>query len=361
MRVIYLGIIIISLLAGCLGGTDDTATATIQDVVSSPDSYANQEVVIRGATVEDIVPLQQGMTLISLVDPSGARLAGVYTGDLYVVNRGDMATFTGEITTQEALGGGHLGSNVVMKISSISEVSVGGGTVPAGTSAPPVSQNPTVQQILNNANTLEGQVVTIEGTVEEVRAVSGQHAETDISYVKVNDGSASMWAAVPQAQVDVGSAVTIRGSVDLSLAPMIGETVIILSDSIQGGTSSESPHGTSTTSEGPVEVTPVEKAEGGYTVEELFSQRQELNGQTVSVRGTVVKTSAEIMGAFWLHIQDGTGDAGAGTNDITVTYTGDPPVSTGDVVLVTGTLSADKDLGAGYFYQAIIENATVEK
>ena len=33
----------------------------------------------------------------------------------------------------------------------------------------------------------------------------------------------------------------------------------------------------------------------------------------------------------------------------------------GDVVVVTGPISVAKDFGMGYFYSAIIENATVKK
>ncbi len=100
-------------------------------------------------------------------------------------------------------------------------------------------------------------------------------------------------------------------------------------------------------------ITPVE---GGVTIEALYAKKDELAGQSVAVRGKVVKFNPGIMARNWIHLQDGTG--AAGTNDVTVTTQG--MVSVGDVVVVRGTLTIDKDFGAGYRYDLIIEDATVE-
>ena len=59
----------------------------------------------------------------------------------------------------------------------------------------------------------------------------------------------------------------------------------------------------------------------------------------------------------WIHLQDGTGDGATGTNDLTVT-TGDA-VELGSVVTVRGVVGVDRDFGAGYRYDVIVEDATV--
>ena len=51
------------------------------------------------------------------------------------------------------------------------------------------------------------------------------------------------------------------------------------------------------------------------------------------------------------------GAAGDGTNDLTVTTDGSAAV--GDMVVIRGVLTVDKDFGAGYNYAAIIEKAAV--
>jgi hypothetical protein len=104
----------------------------------------------------------------------------------------------------------------------------------------------------------------------------------------------------------------------------------------------------------------VEKAEGenAYTVAELFEKKSDLATQKVMVRGKVVKVSLGIMGKNWLHLQDGTGDAAGKTHDLVVTTAAQP--EKGAVVVVEGTLSADRDFGSGYRYDVIIEDAEVK-
>ena len=123
-----------------------------------------------------------------------------------------------------------------------------------------------------------------------------------------------------------------------------------------GNTSSQPAPGGQTALEN-AEVDPVEKAAGGYTVAGIHGQAKTIADQTVSVRGRVVKFTANIMGTNWIHIQDGTGDGP--TCDLTVTSSA--TVAVGDVVLVEGPLSVDKDFGAGYQYGVIIEGAKVTK
>jgi len=105
----------------------------------------------------------------------------------------------------------------------------------------------------------------------------------------------------------------------------------------------------------------VAKAEGadGRTVEEIWTNHAALKDKQVVVRGKVVKFLPEIMGKNWIHLQDGTGSAENRTNDITVTTT-DKAVA-GDVVIVTGTIHTDVNLGAGYAYPVIIEDAKLKK
>ncbi len=104
----------------------------------------------------------------------------------------------------------------------------------------------------------------------------------------------------------------------------------------------------------------VEKAKGknGYTVGECFTLGKKLNNKIVRVRGKVVKLSRMIMGKNWVHIQDGTGNPMKNTHDLVVTTMAEPKLDS--VVVVEGTLHADKDFGAGYKYKVIIEDAEIK-
>jgi hypothetical protein len=105
----------------------------------------------------------------------------------------------------------------------------------------------------------------------------------------------------------------------------------------------------------------VEKAKGAdaCTVSEAFAKAAELDKKTVVVRGKVIKVSRGIMGKNWVHLRDGSGDSGKGTDELVATTKNDPNV--GDVVTAKGTLHKDKDFGAGYKYKVIVEDATVTK
>ncbi|NGP53393.1 OB-fold nucleic acid binding domain-containing protein [Thioalkalivibrio sp. XN8] len=115
--------------------------------------------------------------------------------------------------------------------------------------------------------------------------------------------------------------------------------------------SAEQPHPMPTAEVADVDLSGIETPEGGVTIAELYAGKAELAGQTVTVRGKVVKVNADIMGRNWVHLRDGSG--AEGTNNLAVTTNQLPNV--GDTVLVTGTLESDKDFGMGYTYELIIE------
>jgi hypothetical protein len=116
------------------------------------------------------------------------------------------------------------------------------------------------------------------------------------------------------------------------------------------------PHPTPAAPSETVDLSGIEKAEGGKTIAEVFAEKDQLAGETIVFRGKVVKTNAGIMGKNWLHIRDGSG--AEGTNDLTVTTIEVLP-NVGDTVLVSGPVSLNKDFGMGYQYDIIIEDADV--
>ncbi len=65
------------------------------------------------------------------------------------------------------------------------------------------------------------------------------------------------------------------------------------------------------------------------------------------------------MGKNWLHIQDGTGNPLKNHHDLVVTTMEEP--DKGAIVPVEGTLNYERDFGAGYKYDVIVEDAKIEK
>jgi hypothetical protein len=110
-----------------------------------------------------------------------------------------------------------------------------------------------------------------------------------------------------------------------------------------------------------VPVAKVAKAEGKYgrTVAEVNTQRVALKDKPVAIRGTVVKVNANVMGKNWVHVRDGSGSAADGSNDLLLTSKDEPKV--GDLVVAKGVVKTDVDLGSGYVFKVLVENASFQK
>jgi hypothetical protein len=193
------------------------------------------------------------------------------------------------------------------------------------------------------------------------------------TYVQIDTGKGTMWAAGPVFSVKVGDRVTVEGGMpaknfkskalnrtfeDLCLAGSI--TLAGSEGPSHAGGHGKMPAGhpviAGTAEAGtPPIMEPIQKPEGGKTVAEVWAGKAALADKTVVVRAKVVKVSSKILGKNWLHLQDGTG--ATGENDLVVTTTA--VVKVGEVVTVSGTIHVDKDFGSGYRYDVIMEDATV--
>jgi hypothetical protein len=97
----------------------------------------------------------------------------------------------------------------------------------------------------------------------------------------------------------------------------------------------------------------------GHLIADVFASRDRLVSQKVRVRGMVTKVTLNVLGATFLHLHDGSGDAAAKTDDLTVKTVAEP--ARGDVVIFEGVLRKDVDVGAGYQYPVLLEDAVVVK
>ena len=207
---------------------------------------------------------------------------------------------------------------------------------------------------------------SLTGTVIETVNAAGY------TYVHFDTGKKKVWAAAPEFVVEVGETVTISGPMPMpdyhskTLDRTFELVYFVARVEVEGAESksAESPSGkpswartgSGAAAEGSeVDLSGIEKAAGGKTVEELYAGKGDLAGQEIVVRGRVVKFTSGVMGRNWLHLRDGTG--APGSDDLTVTT--DAMVEMGSTVLVRGRVAADRDFGAGYKYELIVENAEI--
>lgn len=102
----------------------------------------------------------------------------------------------------------------------------------------------------------------------------------------------------------------------------------------------------------PIKITP---EKGCITVKELFTNKDKYKGKKIRVKGKVTKYNEGIMNKNWIHIKDGTDFNGK--NDLTATSLAACKV--GDIVIIEGSITVDKDFGYGYFFEIIMEDAGI--
>jgi hypothetical protein len=93
------------------------------------------------------------------------------------------------------------------------------------------------------------------------------------------------------------------------------------------------------------------------TIADLHQNKAALAGKTIRAQGTVVKANNGIRGYNFVHVQDGTGAAGKGTNNLIVRSR--QTANAGDKVTVSGVVVVNRDFGSGYFYPLLIEEASI--
>lgn len=194
------------------------------------------------------------------------------------------------------------------------------------------------------------------------------------TYLFLEKDGVKEWVAIPELYVQVGDQVELQGGVQMgefSSKPLNRKfDKIIFSN---GPTENfnklrkESAHknvdmgqpapGKKKSAGKIVEGLKVEKAPGenSYSLEEVLKKRTELQDKTIVVRGQVVKVSSNIMDRNWVHITDASG--GKWDNKLVITTKDTPEV--GDIVTATGVFHNNVDFGGGYFYEIIMEEATV--
>ena len=103
-----------------------------------------------------------------------------------------------------------------------------------------------------------------------------------------------------------------------------------------------------------LEVGNIEPMEGSITISELLSNKEKYNGKLVLITGKCVKVNPMIMKRNWVHIKD------SSTDEFDLTLTTAENIPLGAVVSMEGTVALDRDFGAGYHYDIILEGAVLK-
>ncbi len=179
---------------------------------------------------------------------------------------------------------------------------------------------------------------TVEAVVDR-----GEH-----QLLEVRQGALTTWIQVPDVGARVGDYVLLgRGSVRTN--------VPIPERELRAPAVVDIAHVRVVDAETARRATVRHAPSGALPIAQAYAELDRRADTEVIVFGRVAK-AANAVGSYWVHLQDGTGDAGAGTNDLTVQT--QVAVVEGEWVAFRGTLRRDVDLGFGYHYDALVEGGT---
>ncbi len=183
------------------------------------------------------------------------------------------------------------------------------------------------------------------------------------TYLQVLEKLDVKWVAIPKQDVNVGDSYYYDSALEMNsftskeldrtfdviyFVNQISKTPL---DAIHLGGASPAHSGKVKTQE--MSNINLPKADNEVTVARIFENSEVFSGKVTEIRGIVVKINEGVMGANWIHIQDGT--SGNGNFDLTITSQDLPKLN--EEATFEGNITLKKDFGAGYFYEVIMENA----
>lgn len=185
------------------------------------------------------------------------------------------------------------------------------------------------------------------------------------TYIHGKSGEAAIWLAGPTIDAQKGKTYYYRGGMEMKdfHSKALDRTfesiyfVSLLSDSpqLKMPTAPAALNPAAPAADASAANANAETVEGVLTIEQVYNRRAELSGKRVTVRGEVTKVNNQIMGRNWIHVQDGSGQAG--TNDLLITSA--QTAAKGDKISAQGIVTVDKNFGAGYVFKVLLSDATV--
>jgi hypothetical protein len=189
-------------------------------------------------------------------------------------------------------------------------------------------------------------------------------------YLKVTEGDQEYWAATGKSDVKAGETyyyneALVQKNFKSKELDRTFETIYLITQLVPES------HGASMEAKKGIEAPPAEAMKSvpnrkfhssplagkatTLTIAELFKDPAAYEGKVVELTGTCTKINEGILGRNWLHLQDGTADS----QDLVVTST--DAVDPGSEVTIRAIVNLNRDFGAGYSYDVLLEEGKIIK
>ncbi|MEZ4794810.1 MAG: GW dipeptide domain-containing protein [Flavobacteriaceae bacterium] len=191
---------------------------------------------------------------------------------------------------------------------------------------------------------------------------------TKYSYLSVTEGGKVFWIAIRKHPIEKGASYFYKGGLlktnfESKEHNRVFDTIYLVSKIVpenHGGNSNtmldDLPE-MNTVTEASNETTMLSEKvtlkKGSIPIADIVKNPKKYEGKTVQVTGICTKINPNIMNRNWIHLKDGSRD------DYDFVITSDTFIPEGHTVTFQAVVALNKDFGAGYTYNLILEEGVV--
>jgi len=220
-------------------------------------------------------------------------------------------------------------------------------------------------EVINNNVENTNQVVNPEASKLHTVVINEILPTANYTYLNVTEGEKTFWIAVSSTDAKIGETYFYVGGLfknnfESKALNRVFDELYLVGNLVSSNHGEQPGAVTANNSEvnelaAKSEKINIIRQKGSIKISEIVNNPKKYEGQTVQVDGECTKINLGIMGKNWIHLKDGSQD------DFDLVITSDALVDIGSVVTIKAEVVLNKDFGAGYKYDLILENGSIVK
>lgn len=207
----------------------------------------------------------------------------------------------------------------------------------------------------------------VDNQIHEIKILEVIPASNYV-YLKVKEDKDQFWIATKKREIDLDSTYFYREALlktefESKIHNRVFDTIYLVNKLVTQMHGANFTTGTpdniqiSEKKKEPVEVPSDENKNVSYKIypeiSAFLDDPNKFEGQAVQLKGKCVKVNSNIMNKNWIHLKDGSQD------DFDLIITTNMSAQEGDIITIQAMVALDKDYGAGYSYDLILENGVI--
>ena len=207
----------------------------------------------------------------------------------------------------------------------------------------------------------------VDNEIHEIKILEVIPASNYV-YLKVKEDKAQFWIATKKREIDLDSTYFYREALlktefESKIHNRVFDSIWFVTKLVTQMHGARYTSGASDKPEiskdkkEPVEITTTGDKNINYKIypeiSAFLDDPNKFEGQAVQLKGKCVKVNSNIMNKNWIHLKDGSQD------DFDLIITTNMSVQEGDIITIQAMVALNKDYGAGYSYDLILENGVI--